>query len=400
MEIDTAMAARFLTVLTGDAVHTFQTFAEAKGGTRALNRILHGNLARHAVTLESLNRKGAGVFVMVNRGDGMGRKADNVTAARALFVDLDGAPVEPVLACALPPRIVVESSPGKWHAYWPIVDLPLGRFTDAQKALALRFDGDPKVHDRPRVMRLPGFMHQKAQPFQTRLVECTDAPLTWTEMVGAFELRDHMTLPTTIPAGTRNDTLFKLALTAARKGVPESEQAKKAIAVNAKRCVPPLPASEVAQIVASAYRRPVEGAAALPLAVMDGEAYLALSDGARTLLLLAYRKRDAYNEVFPLVWTECRPWIGREKTFNSYRKELAEAGLIVPAIAAEPAQPRKGKGPKPTFYRLAIGAKTAPYSEALIGAKSAPPEALQAVAFEAPEASAVAGDPSKPRRAA
>jgi len=182
MDIDTAMAARFLTALTGDRVHTFQTVGEGGSG-RSLNRITHGEFLRRADLLQSLNLKGAGVFVMVNRGDGYGRKADNVTGARALFVDLDGAPLEPVLAGPISPRIVVESSPGKWHAYWPVVDLPLERFTDAQKALALRFDGDPKVSDRPRVMRLPGFFHNKGAPFQTRLVECFDKPLTWREMV-------------------------------------------------------------------------------------------------------------------------------------------------------------------------------------------------------------------------
>ena len=243
MEIDTATAARFLSALTGDAAHTFQTFAEA-GGSKALNRIMHGSLEQRSMALQSLNLEGAGVFVMVNAGDRMGRRAENVTRARALFVDLDGAPVKPVLSCPLPPRIVVESSPGKWHCYWPIADLPLGRFTDAQKALALRFDGDPKVHDRARVMRLPGFLHNKGAPFQTRLVEASDAPpLTWHEMVEAFGLQDRMRLPDTIPDGQRNDTLFKMAIVSARKGVPEVEQARKALAVNSNNCHPPLPAS-------------------------------------------------------------------------------------------------------------------------------------------------------------
>lgn len=379
MDIDTAMAARFLTALTGDSVHTFQTFAESGGAGRSLNRIMHGTFAQRAETLASLNDRGAGVFVMVNRGDGYGRKSANVTDARALFVDLDGAPVEPVLDCQLPPRIVVESSPGRWHCYWPIADLPLDRFTDAQKALAARFNADPKVHDRARVMRLPGFLHRKGASFASRLVACDSGPLTWHEMVQAFDLRDRFTLPDTIREGERNDRLYKMAVTAARKGVPVAEQVKKAHTVNATRCRPPLPSGEVAQIVASAYSRPAQGVAGLPLGIMDSEAYRAISDGARTLLLLAYRKRDGYSEVFPLTWTECRPWVPQKKRFQRQRAELVEARLLLPVIAAEPAQPRNGKGPKPTFYRLAIGAKSAPYSTPLIGAKSAPPEALQAL---------------------
>lgn len=384
MEIDTAMAARFLTALTGDCTHTFQTFGEGGGG-RQLNRIMHGAFSRRANALQSLNLKGAGVFVMVNRGDGFGRRSANVTAARALFVDLDGAPIEPVLSCALPPRIVVESSPGKWHAYWPAVDLPLDRFTEAQKALALRFDGDPKVCDRARVMRLPGFLHNKGKPFQTRLVECRGGPVTWHELVQAFDLKDRLILPTTIPTGSRNDTLFRLALSAAKKGVPETEQLKKAHTVNAKRCDPPLPAAEVAEIVASAYRRPVQGFVALPVAVMDGEPYRSISDGARTLLLLAYRKRDPYTELFTLTDTECRPWVPVKKTFIRYRKELVGAGLIQPVVAAEKAQPRNGKKPKAGFYRVCNRSQIATHDTRQIGDKNDPPEALQALgsgAFE------------------
>ena len=401
MEIDTASAARFLAALTGDSAHTFQTFAESGGAGRSVNRIIHGTFAQRADALASLNQRGAGVFVMVNRGDGYGRKSANVTDARALFVDLDGAPVAPVLACQLPPRIVVESSPDRWHCYWPIADLPLDRFTDAQKALAARFNADPKVNDRARVMRLPGFLHRKGDAFASRLVTAEAAPLTWHEVVQAFDLRDRFTLPDSIPEGERNPTLYKLAVSAARKGVPQGEQLKKAHTVNATKCSPPLPAAEVAQIVASAYSNPAQGVAGLPLAIMDSEAYRAVSDGARTLLLLAYRKRDGYSEVFPLTWTECRPWVPQKKRFQRQRAELVETGLLLPVIAAEPAQPRNGKGPKPTFYRLAIGAKSAPYSTALIGAKSAPPEALQALGTEAPQSPAGAGGhPEAKRRAA
>ena len=383
MDIDTAMAARFLTALKGDSDFTFQTFCESDGSGKALNRVLHGTLARHCVTLKSLNLKGGGVFVMVSRGDLMGRKSGNVIGARALFVDLDGAPLEPVLASRLPPRIVVESSPGRWHCYWPVVDMPLTRFTEAQKALAIRFQGDLKVCDLPRVMRLPGFLHHKSAPFQTRLVTCEMAPLTWRELVEAFDLPDRMRLPDTILTGCRNSTLFDLALSAARKGVPEAEQLAKAHKVNAQRCRPQLDAAEVAQIVTSAYSRPVHGVTSIPHAVLDSDAYEALGNGARTLLTMAYRKADAYNLVFPLVWSELRRWFPQEKTFKRYRKELAASPLLTVAIAPEPAMPRLRRGPVPTFYRLAIGDKTNPYSIAPVGGKTAPPEALQAPGSEA-----------------
>lgn len=382
VEIDTAMAGQFLTALSGEVDFTFQTFCESDGSGKALNRIVHGTLARHLVTLKALNLKGAGVFVMVNRGDLTGRKAENVIGARALFVDLDGAPIRPVLDSRLPPRIVVESSPGKWHCYWPVVDMPLARFTEAQKALAIRFQGDTKVCDLPRVMRLPGFLHHKGAPFQTRLVTCEMAPLTWRELDEAFDLPDRMRLPDTIPAGSRNNTLYALARSAARKGVPEPEQLAKAHQVNALQCEQPLDASEVTQIVSSAYSRPVHGVASIPLAVLDGEPYKSLDDAARTLLVLAYRRADSFGD-FTLPHSELKAWFPRKDTFHAIRKRAVASGLLVVTQPAAKAMPRKGRGPRPGFYRLAIGSFGVAYSRHSIGALGVAPEALQAPGSEA-----------------
>ena len=49
---------------------------------------------------------GHGIFVMVNEGDLKGRSAINVIRVRALFVDLDGASVEPLLETEALPRIL------------------------------------------------------------------------------------------------------------------------------------------------------------------------------------------------------------------------------------------------------------------------------------------------------
>lgn len=383
MEIDTAMTARFLSALTGDAVFTFQTFAEAEGAAKRLNCVRHGSLAELARQLVSLNRQGAGVFVMVNRGDGHGRKAINVTGARALFLDLDGAPVEPVLASALPPRIVVESSPGKWHCYWPIVDLPLEKFSASQKALADLFGGDRKVCDLPRVMRLPGFLHLKGEPQLTRLVKEGGAPYTWDEMSRAFDLSPVMRLPERIPEGERNETIFKLARSAFLKGVPESAQLAKAHKVNEARCDPPLSKVEVEKTVRSAYRAPATAMACLPVAVMDSEPFLALDDSARMLVLAAYRRADSFNvHRLTLPWSELRSWFPREQTFYRIRNRVLASGLLEVVEEAKAAAPNKGKGPKPTFYRLAIPNSNAPYSGAPIPPIAVGPEALQAVAHE------------------
>ncbi len=174
---DRHQADRFLHLLDSQGVFTCQTFDDDEvRKNKGMARVLHGTLAQHWDELAVLNQRGAGIFVMVNQGDGIVhpgdktcRTAKNVVAVRSVFADLDGAPLDPVLK-ALPPDIVVESSPGRFHTYWLTNDCPLGEFTQRQKQIALKFSSDPKVCDLPRVMRLPGFFHQKDTPFMTRIL--------------------------------------------------------------------------------------------------------------------------------------------------------------------------------------------------------------------------------------
>lgn len=166
-------AIRFLRTLDPKAKRfTFQTFDDSKKKRPGLARVLHGSLDQHHETLARLSAKGAGIFVTINETDGKGREAENITRVRAVFADLDGAPLDPVRKSK--PHLIVESSPGKWHVYWLVNDMKLDQFRPVQKGLSERFDSDPKVHDLPRVMRLPGYPHQKGTPFTTRVESISD----------------------------------------------------------------------------------------------------------------------------------------------------------------------------------------------------------------------------------
>jgi len=171
MKPDLEQAKTFLELLDPEtAAFTFQTFDDSTAKSRSLAKVWHASLKELAEPLTTLQQAGAGVFVTINETDGRGRKAANVTRIRACFVDLDGAPLDPVLACRLKPNMIVESSRGRFHAYWCVHDMVLDQFGPVQKAIAARFDGDPSVHDLPRVMRLPGFWHQKEQPFMSEVI--------------------------------------------------------------------------------------------------------------------------------------------------------------------------------------------------------------------------------------
>ena len=172
---DFDIAQRFLNTLDPNGRFTFQTFDDDQDRKdKRLAKQLNGNLREHFDQLRSLQEKGAGIFVTINQTDLKGRKAKNVVAVRAIFVDLDGAPIEPVLEHICEPHIIVESSEGRWHAYWRSI-INKDDFTPAQRALIKAFDGDKSVIDLSRVMRLPGFFHQKVKdgiksaPFMTRL---------------------------------------------------------------------------------------------------------------------------------------------------------------------------------------------------------------------------------------
>jgi hypothetical protein len=183
-------AERFLAVLDPQASgFTFQSFdddCERKDGSLA--HIIHGSLHQHWRELVRLNNRGAGIFVTVNETDLKGRKKENITKVRALFADLDGAPLDPVTTCDTPPHIIIESSPGRWPAYWLVSDVPLDQFETLQKAIAARFNGDKSVHDLPRVLRLPGFIHQKGEPFLSVLqnIDKERQPYTLAQMQEAF----------------------------------------------------------------------------------------------------------------------------------------------------------------------------------------------------------------------
>jgi hypothetical protein len=178
---DLEMANQFLSMLDSDpaANFTFQTFDDNKARIEAnrklkkkdpLAMIFHGPLEQHMDMLSKLQSQGAGVFVMINKGDGLGRCNVNVISIRAQFIDLDGSPIEPVLASSCLPHIVVESSLQRWHAYWLVENSPLDEFKKRQHLLADKYGGDKSVCDLSRVMRMPGFWHLKGEPFQTRLV--------------------------------------------------------------------------------------------------------------------------------------------------------------------------------------------------------------------------------------
>jgi len=140
----------------------FRTFNDKKKSTgKGLTGKFEGSIDQIESDLASRNAKGAGIFVVINEG---GQKKDDIHRVRAVFADTDGAPLGPIVN-ALPPHAIIESSPGNYHVYWHVNDdFPLEMFTPIQEAISAKFGTDSNVKDLSRVMRLPGFKHNKYSP--------------------------------------------------------------------------------------------------------------------------------------------------------------------------------------------------------------------------------------------
>lgn len=121
------------------------------------------------------NRQGYGIFATVNSFAGPRRK-ENLTRINAWAIDMDEGSKEeqgdklvnsPVL-----PSAVVETKRG-YQAYWYAQD---GAGPDTWNAVVLErlvpyFGSDKNARDLCRILRVPGFLHQKdpSDPFEVRL---------------------------------------------------------------------------------------------------------------------------------------------------------------------------------------------------------------------------------------
>ncbi len=139
----------------------FRTFDDLK--TRAdpsLKGKFNGTLEEYFGALSAKSSHGAGVFVVINEG---GQTTEEIKRVRYVFVDTDGAPLDPILT-TLPPHMVIQSSPERYHVYWRAANVQLEEFRAIQKAAIAKFGTDAVIHDLPRVMRLPGFDHLSYPP--------------------------------------------------------------------------------------------------------------------------------------------------------------------------------------------------------------------------------------------
>jgi hypothetical protein len=187
MKFNLDAAQRHIHLLAGesDPLVAWQVFDDTKQQPN-LARGFHGRLDDVLPRLTKAQETGCGVFVAVNATDGKRRRIENMVHARAVFLDLDGAPLPDIWP--VEPDLVIHSSSvdgvDRYQCWWlidPTVDWTTWRQT--QKAMALRYGGDLKCSLVTQVGRCAGFWHQKRpdQPWQVSIIHdgAIDESVRW-----------------------------------------------------------------------------------------------------------------------------------------------------------------------------------------------------------------------------
>ena len=264
MKADMCMTKHYVAMLTGDS-ETPMTWQLLHGGAIKPPMIIHGSVSDSWDRLTRFNDAGYGIYVTVNETDLRGRKAENITAIRAFFVDIDDgrrlADISPHVA----PSFVVSSGRGD-HLYWVIErNTDLDVFTRNQKKLIGYYSSDKAIHDLPRVMRAPGLIYDKGGKRSiVTISEGSDAVYGINKVTAigedrALDRSKHMAAASYArkaegrTEGGRNEKGFTLACKHARFGLSANEMMPYMQGWNLRNS-PPLSPEELSEIVSNAER--------------------------------------------------------------------------------------------------------------------------------------------------
>lgn len=189
---DLNQAATFLETLdpTTDKF-CFQFFRKQKGKPDSEKPPILNDLQSLERVIAGNQQTGFNVSVVVSKTSTNSRKLANITGLRAAFIDFDSKligkqvsygeglvkTVEPLdiqklKDCKFPPHIIIESSPGNYHAYWMLNDPEViddeeklerkaAMFSELQKRLAFMWGSDPSCTGINWCMCIPGFWRFK-----------------------------------------------------------------------------------------------------------------------------------------------------------------------------------------------------------------------------------------------
>lgn len=168
VEADASQMNTYKRFFHGNSPTVFRLLPESKA-CKLGPSMLRGQMSKCRQSLLAANGRGAGVFMAINTVDGTDIVDAAVTEINAVFIDADGT-MELSAIKKLKPHLIVQSSRGKFHAFWLVSGLQPADFKRVQRALAEKFGTDPSVCNPARVMRVAGTVHRKGKPVLSKIV--------------------------------------------------------------------------------------------------------------------------------------------------------------------------------------------------------------------------------------
>lgn len=230
----------FLRILgVEDEILLFQALDDSKRGIPGLTKTISGKFNDVLNELTDYSNRGAGIFLTINLDNGQEeRKTQNIIGIRSFFADKDDGNFEKL---PLPPTCINQSKNGQ-HAYW-VLKSPseqIDKFKKIQKDIADFLNTDSAICDLPRVMRLPGFPHQKdiEDPFYVKIFESNEDCLYDLEEIEKTFSKNNSNVPDEVrlkflakntksflggkfKEGQWNNSLFKAAIDFHEQGLTE-----------------------------------------------------------------------------------------------------------------------------------------------------------------------------------
>jgi Protein of unknown function (DUF3987)/RepB DNA-primase from phage plasmid/Primase C terminal 1 (PriCT-1) len=230
--------------------------------------------------------KGREVYFCAHLLMGPERRKENASAVHALWFEKDGGEIP---NGRLAPSAVVESSPGRYHCYLRLTDpIPPETAEALNKRLVDAAGADPSGADLTQILRVPETTNHKYS--DRPVVKVLDLEDSRTYMPAELEKVLPSGVPETekrtapevgerIASGGRNNELTSIGGTMRRRGLEEEEIAAALLAVNERRCDPPLGEAEVRAIAHSlAGYRPETSTAAYDSNVSNDSVFHDLAD--------------------------------------------------------------------------------------------------------------------------
>lgn len=179
-------ANNFLSFFRGEQIFATTSDKEKK----ALSHY-HGTFEEALPYLHRDNKLGRGVFFCVNELDREKDKTRKRTKkmfvqARAIWVEDDNKREEPRNDWPLKPNLIVNTSPGKYHYYWLTKTKNAKEWEKVMLRMVEDHGCDSQARDLARILRIPGFKHQKGKPFDVTFKCNRKKPYDWEAIKTAF----------------------------------------------------------------------------------------------------------------------------------------------------------------------------------------------------------------------